>query len=225
VVRMWRGMGYNNRAVRLHRLARAVVERFSGRLPDDQGTLRSLPGIGPYTAAAIQATVFGRPVTAIDVNVRRVLSRLSDRMPHYTSVRPEREIHRLAERLLPRRNAHDWNQALMDLGATICTARAPRCTSCPVVAWCASAGRMTMAAATTGRQEPSRGGIPNRIYRGRIVEMLRRSRTRRPPAVIGRAIYARFSDRDAVWLAGLLAALERDGLIAITMGGRRIALR
>lgn len=226
VVLAWRGMGYNNRAVRLHRLAGMITSRYGGRLPRDHATLLSLPGIGEYTAAAIRASAFREPVAVVDVNVRRVLSRISRRMPSVVSVRPEPEIRKLAGELLPVQRAYDWNQALMDLGATVCTARAPRCTACPVARWCPSMNGMTRGTVRMARPEPSRGGIPNRIYRGRIVDLLRHSAHAAgvTAAAIGQAVCPGFSRRDAAWLSTLLGALHRDGLIEIRSTGR-IALR
>jgi A/G-specific adenine glycosylase len=227
VVMAWRGMGYNNRAVRLHRLARQAVILHSGRVPNDHAALCSLPGIGEYTAAAIRSSAFREPVPVIDVNVRRVLSRLFRRMPSPSTLRPEPEVVELAHALLPGRRTFEWNQALMDLGATVCTARAPRCPVCPVSAWCRSKNHMTGPSSRKTRREPSRRGIPNRIYRGRIVDLLRQEKHLAgiTAATIGRAVYPGFSGRDRAWLNLLLAALTRDGLIGVRGNGRRIALK
>ena len=227
VVIIWRGMGYNNRAVRLHRLARQIMTHHGGRVPDDEETLRSLPGIGKYTAAAIRSSAFRAPVPAVDINVRRVLSRLFTRMCSVSSLRPEAEVGPIAHALLPRRYAYEWNQALMDLGATVCTARTPRCADCPVSDWCRSMNGMTLPSVRMVQREPSRAGIPNRIYRGRIIEVLRHVKDRGgiTAAAIGCAVYPRFSRRDSAWLDMLLASLHRDGLISIRRHSRRIALR
>ena len=126
VIGAWSGLGYNRRAVNLHRCAQAVSQR--GEFPRDQAELRALPGIGPYTAAAIACFAFGDQVAAPDVNARRVLGRAfgdSDLPP-------------------PPGRAYEWNQALFDLGSGICIARRPRCEICPLAAGCPSAG-MTFA--------------------------------------------------------------------------------
>ena len=227
VVLIWRGMGYNNRAVRLHRLAGEVVSQHCGRLPRDHASLLALPGIGEYTAAAIRSSAFREPVPVVDVNVRRVLSRISRRMTSVVSLRPERETWTLARELLPVRQAYDWNQALMDLGAMICTALTPRCADCPVSAWCRSMNRMTRPSGRMARPEPSRGGIPNRIYRGRIIDLLRQADHRKgvTTAVIGHAVYPGFSRPDRAWLDMLLDALNRDGLIEVRGNSRRISLK
>jgi A/G-specific adenine glycosylase len=219
-------MGYNNRAVRLHRLAQQVVTHYAGKIPSSREALLSLPGIGEYTADAIRSSAFREAVPAIDVNVRRVLSRIFTRMASFSSVRPEREIALLAQTVLPRTRAYDWNQALMDLGATLCTARAPRCPECPVSNWCRSGNRMARSSRRPRRSEPSRAGIPNRIYRGRIVEILRQKAHQDgvTAGALGRTVYPGFSRRDADWLDRLLDALKSDGLIEIR-GGRRQAER
>jgi A/G-specific adenine glycosylase len=126
VIEAWAGLGYNRRAVNLHRCAQAVSQR--GGFPQDQAELRALPGIGPYTAAAIACFAFGDQVAAPDVNARRVLGRAfgdPDLPP-------------------PPGLAYEWNQALFDLGSGICIARRPRCELCPLAAGCPSAG-MTFA--------------------------------------------------------------------------------
>lgn len=228
VVIEWRGMGYNNRAVRLHQLARRVVEHHSGRLPRKYDELVALPGIGRYTANALLSSSFHADVPIVDVNVRRVLSRVFWRMKTTVSVRREKEIWTLAEMLLPKGKAYDWNQSLMDLGATICTARTPQCPYCPVAKLCSSRNVMKKAARTRG-QEQSMDGIPNRLYRGRIIETLRVHRRRQlNPGIIGKAIHPQYSTKHRQWLELLLAGLEKDGLISRTTKGtwgkRKIAL-
>ncbi len=138
VVRVWKGLGYNVRAVRLHELARAVVERCGGTLPEDAASLRLLPGIGPYTVSAIRAFAFERDDAAMDVNLRRVVHRLCYGIEHPPKANA-REIDASARNLVPPGRAHDWNSAMMDLGSSICTARTPACLVCPLQAWCAAA--------------------------------------------------------------------------------------
>jgi A/G-specific adenine glycosylase len=131
-------MGYNNRAVRLHVLAQIIVDKHRGKVPNIYDALRELPGIGQYTARAILSSAFSMPEPIVDINVRRIFSRLFWKLQSAEVVRPESEIWSLATRLLPHRAAYDWNQALMDIGATICTARTPRCTLCPLLHFCKS---------------------------------------------------------------------------------------
>jgi A/G-specific adenine glycosylase len=217
VVVAWQGMGYNNRAVRLHQLARIVEHRHGGTLPADHDALLGLPGIGKYTAHALLSSAFGQQVAVVDVNIHRVLSRVFWKMTAVEDVRGKREIWTLASRLLPRGAAYRWNQALMDIGATICTARNPACSCCPVARMCRSRGAMVNHTARPLRIEPLLGGVPNRIYRGRIIRELsqRNGHGRTRVDFLGKRIYPRFGRRDERWLSGLLAGLQRDGLITL----------
>src|SRR3990170_4653089 len=136
VLRLWEGLGYYRRALALRQGARRVMQEYEGRLPRDAEALRRLPGIGPYTAAAVAALAFGRDEVALDGNLRRVLSRLMN-----LDIDPRRpEGHRrllgFATGLLPPGRAADFNQALMDLGSQVCLAREPRCGTCPLQSGC-----------------------------------------------------------------------------------------
>lgn len=217
IIRAWQGMGYNNRALRLRDCARAVVERHSEQLPDSPDDLAALPGIGPYTRAALLAFVFHRDVAVIDVNIRRVYSRVFGAMALSTDVLPESEIISLSQVIFPRGKSSMWHQAIMDIGALFCTARRPDCAVCPLSGGCRSAFSI-QTVVKTKRAEPSRFGIPNRIWRGKTVEVLRNV----PHGValaegelFTRAIERPATDADAEWFRGLLAALERDGVVAL----------
>lgn len=132
----WAGLGYYARARHLHAAARLVVREYGGLLPRQPGELVRLPGIGRYTAAAVASLAFGLPVAAVDTNVDRVLSRVFALPGRKGEAAHARRVWAVAQALVPRRRPGDWNQALMDLGATLCTARAPRCAACPVEAMC-----------------------------------------------------------------------------------------
>jgi A/G-specific adenine glycosylase len=137
----WAGLGYYARARNLHATAQAVVADHGGRLPDDPSLLRRLPGIGRYTAHAVASLAFGRDVATVDTNIDRVLGRVfALRAQPRTSARARR-VWAIAASLVPRGRSSDWNQALMDLGATICVARRPRCAGCPVRRACRTAAR------------------------------------------------------------------------------------
>ncbi len=137
-IRMWGRLGYPRRALRLHAAATAIVERHDGDVPADHDALRALPGVGDYTAAAIAVFAFGRRHAVLDTNVRRVLARCVSgaEFPPATLTRGE---HDLATRLLPDDDADaaTWSIALMELGALVCTANAPRCGACPLADRCA----------------------------------------------------------------------------------------
>jgi A/G-specific adenine glycosylase len=215
-------MGYNNRAVRLHALAAVLVAR-NMRIPRTEESLLELPGIGKYTAHAILSSVHGLPVPVVDVNIRRLLSRAFWSMRSTAEMKSEREIWPAAGRILPRRSVYDWNQALMDLGATICTARRPACHRCPLRQLCASRPSMERAGpgahAKSKKTEPGLRGVPNRIFRGRIVEALRRSESGLVAGALGREIAEDFSAGDLPWLTGILDGLERDGLVRVMRAG------
>jgi len=143
VLKAWEGLGYYRRARHLHRAARLVCERPDASLPSTYEELRELPGLGEYTAGAVASIAFGEVVAAADGNVRRVLARLFDeRAPKPAWVR------RTACALVDPERPGDWNQAMMDLGATICVPRTPRCGGCPVARWCEAR------AAGTAEQRP-----------------------------------------------------------------------
>jgi A/G-specific adenine glycosylase len=127
VIAAWAGLGYNRRAVWLHQAAAIISERHAGRVPASLIALTALPGVGPYTARAVLVFAFEQPVGVVDTNVARVLARAVT--GHHLS---GAEAQRQADRLVPARRAWAWNQALLDLGATVCTARRPACDACPV---------------------------------------------------------------------------------------------
>jgi A/G-specific adenine glycosylase len=136
VLHQWQGLGYYARARNLHACARAVAERHGGRFPEDAAGLRALPGIGDYTAAAIAAIAFDQREAAVDGNVERVVARLFAVRESMPAAKPR--LRALAKQLVPARRAGDFAQAMMDLGATICTPRRPRCVLCPWRAACAA---------------------------------------------------------------------------------------
>jgi A/G-specific adenine glycosylase len=139
VLHAWQGLGYYARARNLHKCARAVSVDHGGRFPDTEEGLLSLPGIGRYTAAAIAAIAFGRQATAMDGNVERVMARLHDIDTPLPAAKPE--LYELAAALTPAERPGDYAQAVMDLGATICTPRKPRCLLCPWEGQCVARKR------------------------------------------------------------------------------------
>ena len=136
VLKTWEGLGYYARARNIHRAAKQIVARHGGRIPDDPGQISALPGIGPYTSGAILSIAYGMDRPVLDGNVVRVLSRLFHITDDPAVSATKKRMASLAERLLAKGRAGDFNQAMMELGATICTPRQPGCGECPVATHC-----------------------------------------------------------------------------------------
>ncbi len=143
VLKQWEGLGYYSRARNLHQTARQIVAERHGRFPNTVVELMALPGIGPYTAGAIASIVFGQRAPVLDGNVIRVFARLLDLPDDVTQSRIQRQLWALAEAWLPPQRVGDYNQALMELGRTVCKPRAPLCDVCPLQAGCAAYARGT----------------------------------------------------------------------------------
>ncbi|MGE0406733.1 MAG: A/G-specific adenine glycosylase, partial [Candidatus Korobacteraceae bacterium] len=154
VLSAWSGLGYYRRARGLHAAARKIVQEHDGQLPRTAEQLLPLPGFGRYTAAAVASIAFGQPVAVLDGNVERVLRRLSGISDANTNT-----LWRAAEELLSRRFPSDFNQAMMELGATICLPVAPRCPSCPVRGWCAARHSANGSAALRGKPRSPRHSL------------------------------------------------------------------
>ncbi len=178
VLAAWSGLGYYRRARMLHAAAKVIVAKLSGKFPATPAELLELPGVGRYTAAAIASIAFGEPVAAVDGNVERVLQRVSGQ-------RLAREkLWDVAEQLLDRTRPGDFNQALMELGATVCTPRTPACLTCPVVEMCATRGELAGAMKASPqkkreihfaldlREEGGRGGKVFLIQRPRDASLM-----------------------------------------------------
>jgi A/G-specific adenine glycosylase len=202
-VRQWGTLGYPRRALRLHETATILTARHGGTIPADVDALLALPGIGPYTAAAVASFAFGQRHAVLDTNVRRVLARLVTGRAR-PGAAPSAAERRLAESLLPAEPAvaARWSVAVMELGALVCSAASPDCAACPVAGGCAwlAAGYPEQPAA--GRRSQRYDGT-NRQCRGRLLAVLR-----------GSAAPAARSDFDAVWADRAQLDRALDGLVA-----------
>ena len=154
VLRAWEGLGYYRRARYVHAAAKAIVREHGGRIPSDAATLATLPGIGPYTAGAVASIAFGEAVPAVDGNVTRVVSRLFRVEADVTTAAGRASIQELAAGLVPTARPGAFNQALMELGANVCTPRRPACPACPLAGLCMAHGAGVQSALP--RTPPSR---------------------------------------------------------------------
>lgn len=224
VIRAWAGLGYNRRAVNMQRTARVVLSEYQGRFPHDIATLLRLPGIGRYTAGAIACFAFEQDVAFLDTNIRRVIRRLF----FAPSEEPtEATLLERATAAVPPNDSWAWNQAIMELGALICTAANPACWRCPLQYSCRDYAERrdadqqlfepTAAPATRriAERRTASYGNSNRYYRGRVVDALRQL----PPgatmtlAALGQHLKPDDDTVDQEWLVTLVAGLHRDGLI------------
>ena len=213
VIRAWKGMGYNRRALYLQKTAQAVIERFGGTFPQTLEELRTLPGVGEYTARALLVFAFGKSYIAPDVNVLRILHRsfLGVPSPEEERVRVRRII-ALGDAIVTPKTAYNLNQALMDLGRTVCTAKNPKDDLCPL-----HARHEQIVSRRLKKTEPMFGGVPRRIWRGRIVELVR-TNGKIPTGQMFRHLGIRQDPQTHQWLMEVLQKLTSDGLVATTKG-------
>ncbi|MBE1528607.1 A/G-specific adenine glycosylase [Sphingopyxis sp. OAS728] len=175
VMAAWAGLGYYARARNLLACAREVVRKHGGRFPDSEAGLRALPGIGDYTAASVAAIAFGRPAVVVDANIERVIAR--HRLIETPLPMAKREIRAVLEPLVPDDRPGDFAQALMDLGATVCTPRAPACAICPLMADCRARGRgdiERLPVKPPKKAKPHRHGLAHWIERDGKLWLVRR---------------------------------------------------
>lgn len=161
VLELWQGLGYYRRALQLHAAAREIAARYGGRVPDNEEELRALPGVGDYTAGAVLSIAYGRPRPAVDGNVLRVLARLTAEEGVVDDQPVRRRLRALAEALVDAADPGAFNQALMELGATVCRPRQPACARCPLAGLCAA----------RAAGDPER--LPRRRRRDAVPELVR----------------------------------------------------
>jgi A/G-specific adenine glycosylase len=233
VLRAWRGMGYDRRALNLHRAARVIVAVHDGEVPRDLATLERLPGIGPYTARAVASIAFGAPVGAVDTNVRRVLGRV---LGGADGLQPP-ALQAAADASVDPIRPGAWTHAVMDVGATLCRPSRPLCRGCPLQAWCrfASAAADSTIGPTAQRDRTGidtgtgarsrtagRPAVPfqatSRWLRGRLVDRLRDAEG---PAWT--EFRAPIGSHDTIAIDRALAALARDGVVELDTADSRKA--
>ena len=219
VVRAWSGLGYNRRAVNLHRAATAVVERHGGSLPTELDALLALSGVGPYTARAVLVFAHERDIGLVDTNAGRFVARALAGAPL-----PLRAAQAVADAAVPAGSGWAWGQAVFDLGAAVCTRRRPRCGDCPIVGSCAWARAgwpapdpVQGSGGISGVQAPFVGS--DRQGRGRLVAVLREGALRHEPAALARACGWPDEPERAARVAGDLVT---DGLAVVADGELRL---
>ncbi len=211
VLRIWSGLGYYSRARNLHRAAKEIVSRFGGEFPSEPKDALSLPGIGPYTAAAVLSIAYGEAHAVLDGNVARVLARLGAMRGDLRAPARWRDLQREAQRLLDAKHPGDWNQAMMELGATVCTPRSPDCASCPLAKRC----RARALGLTDTIPEKRTKRAPVRIEIAAAILLDARGRTLLVDA--GRAAETSRGNGD---LAGLFSRLWQFPAVIVRRAGR-----
>lgn len=204
----WAGLGYNRRALRLREAAQSIVADHGGCVPETVDALQRLPGIGPYTARAVAAVAYGVPVAPLDVNVRRVVSRVlgeASATPGFQAA---------ADDLVTRGQPGRWLDAVMDLAAGTCTPRSPRCDACPIASMCASRGANVVAVPRV-RTVPF--PMTTRWLRGRLVALLTEA-----PAGTWVELPRKLGEHDADAVAMAALGLERDGIFELSERSARI---
>lgn len=223
VITAWQGLGYNRRALYLQRTAQAVVSQYAGIFPRDVATLKQLPGIGDYTSGAIACFAYEQDVAFLDTNIRRVILRLLT--DPQALIPSEQSLRDLAAQHVPSGQGWAWNQAIMELGAIICTANSPKCPRCPLRGDCrdyaarlAADDALEPLAPAKPRRVAERKDAPfagsNRQIRGRIIDALRQ--TPHSLTQIHTHLLQSGLNLDTTKLAAVIAGLVRDGLVVST---------
>ncbi|MEE9913125.1 MAG: A/G-specific adenine glycosylase [Deltaproteobacteria bacterium] len=166
VLKSWENLGYYSRARNMHAASQIIVERFDGRIPDTPDAIKTLPGIGPYSAGAILSIAYGKPLPAVDGNVRRILARVFAIRRPINDPREQKQLSELATALVPGRHPGDFNQALMDLGATICKPKDPDCLVCPIAPLCLARSEGLQNSLPVTRKSPA---TPRRLAAAAII--------------------------------------------------------
>src|SRR2546421_7713457 len=243
VISVWVPLGYNRRAVSLQSIARQVMAEYDGRIPESIDELLKLKGVGRYTAGAIACFAYRKQVATVDTNIRRVLQRIFIGLEHSEPKLNDVQALALADQVLPAGEAYNWNQALMDLGATVCTSSNRQCVRCPLQENCCAFAEMSQhslfpsgmvlrqlrkVAEKEANYQAKNQAQPftstNRYFRGRIVDFLRTlpANERIPLVDLGRQIKPTFCDDDLPWLQKIVDGLVKDGLLDCAGDGVRL---
>ena len=210
VLRLWAGLGYYSRARNLQQAAREMVARHSGKFPRDFAAALALPGIGRYTAAAVLSIAYDAPHAVLDGNVARVLARLNAIGGDLRAPQQWKKLDVTAQKLLAQNSPGDWNQAMMELGETICTPKSPRCTECPVARWCEARKRGLVDSIPAPRKKQP--GVKQRIAAAVLLDPRGHTLLVRDPGAHDGVLFSRMWQFPAVEFAKNPAAALADHL-------------
>ena len=221
VMRAWQGLGYNRRALYVHRMAQTIVKKYGGMAPRSPELLGQLPGMGPYTRNAVLVFGYNADLLAMDVNIERAARRWMGKVSWRKG-----EVEKVIASFVPRGKSRIWHSAMMDFASLICTKKSPQCAMCPIGTLCRSYGAprdlVRVKKKEPGRTENGKH-VPRRIYRGRIVEVLRKGSV--SPGMIGKKIKSDWHARsDREWLAEILEKLAQEGMIEYANGTWRLKI-
>ncbi len=236
VIEAWSGLGYNRRALLLHTFAQEVCEKHNGIIPQGKEQLQELPGMGPYTTGAILSFAYNLPEPAIDVNVRRIYLRFFEGRDQGLpmSKKEEQGLYQLAKQTIPESQSEIFHSALMDFGSLVCTRSTPSCSTCPLQNSCKffplyKNGKEKALFVMEKRKEAgmSENGkhIPNRIFRGRIVEFARRNQNQEILLDdLGKVIKKDYQYKEEDWLLMLCTKLQEESLLHYIRKNQSITL-
>lgn len=228
VIRSWSGLGYNRRAINLHRIAQIVTQSLEGKLPANLNALMELKGIGSYTASAICCFAFGCDVPVFDTNSKRVLTRLI----FGTEVPNSKELISVGREMIPENASWEWNQGLMDLGAMVCLPNQPKCPVCPIRKICRASNEWLSVASMLSMKQQSRQSLSKpfrgsrRFFRGRILAILITLKDQEAMLIseLTKQLNGDYPGEIYTWLLELLSELSNEGLIAFSDGGDSVSL-
>lgn len=204
VIDEWAGLGYNRRALYMHKFAQDVVRDFCGKIPEDREQLMKLPGIGPYTSQAIRCFGFHKDVPVVDINIKRIYSRF-----FFKGEGTENELQNIAREMVPIGKGVEWNNALMDFGSLVCEDK-PKCDSCPLTSYC-SAFNAGVPEKYVKPKTQSRFIGSNRYYRSLVIKELRKAENFSAP--LQKIQKLKPADKSDKWFGKILTTLLKDGLI------------
>lgn len=220
ILKLWNGLGYNSRAVRLKKTCEEIVSNWNGTIPNNYEQLRNLPGIGDYTASAILCFAYRVPTIVVDVNVVRVISRFFSQLSFTTDQISDKEVRQQVKILLPKNKSSEFFQAIMDVARLYCKKSKPLCDSCPLTKKCLSSNKLQFQTVKK-RSEPSYLGLPRRIWRGKIVKIL----TLQSPISFEELVTTLQMQEHSDWIKSIVLLLQNDSIVEYDENSSLINIR